>query len=305
MNKDWFSLKSTIKPFIKPVKKLLRPIVYRATDRRYFNGYQIRVPKNLCNSFKPFTNLTYEIEEWEALWKFGEPGKCYLDVGANIGVITVAMSKIAGDAGRVIACEPNPHIYSLLVNMIELNQCNNTLPLQSIVSDDFKMNKFFISDGPGLGAMSSLSANDPYSKAILLPSITVDSLTENDVTLDYIKIDAEGAEYKILTGSQRTLESSRPFVQVEVHGQYMEKIGGSVEALFQFMQQRSYKCVNIPTWREVPVNEFLSCTHCHALDHFTKQDMAYQGYGQVIFIPEERKNAFLKILPRKCPSCKN
>jgi FkbM family methyltransferase len=294
---------TSVKYFIKPVKKLLRPIFYGATDRRYFNGYQIRVPKNLCNLFKPFTNMEYEIEEWEALWKFGEPGKCYLDIGANIGVMTVAMSKIAGDTGRVIACEPTPHIYSLLVEMLEVNQCENTLPLQSIVSDEFTMNKFFVSAGSGLGAMSSLAKNDPDSKIILLPSITVDSLTENKVALDYIKIDAEGAEYKILTGSQRTLEISRPLVQVEVHGQYLEKIGGNVETLFQFMQQRSYKCVNIPTWREASVKEFLSCTHCHAQDQFTKADLAYQGYGQVIFIPEERKDAFLKIFPRKCKIC--
>jgi FkbM family methyltransferase len=294
---------SLLKSFIKPIKKLLRPMVYRATNIRYFNGYQIRVPKDLRDLFIPFTSMEYEIEEWEALWKFGQKGKCYLDIGANIGVITVAMSKIAGDNGRVIACEPNPHIYSLLVKMLEINQCQKALPLQSIVSDEFKMNKFYVSEGSNLGVMSSLSANDPDSKIILLPSITVDSLTENEVIIDYIKIDTEGAEYKILTGSQHTLDVSRPLVQVEVHGQFMQKIAGDVETLFNFMQQKAYKCINIPTWREVSAQEFLSCTHCHVQNPFTKKDLAYQGHGQVIFIPKERQDSFAKIVPRNCLVC--
>jgi FkbM family methyltransferase len=294
---------SLLKKGLRPMVRLLQAIAKRSTNIRYFNGQRIKMPWRVRHLFSPIRDHNYETEEWEALWKIGEPGQSFLDIGANIGIITAAMSMIAGPKGKVIACEPNPATYCLLVELLRLNQCINTLPLQILVLEEYGISKFFLSEFMSLGVMSAIVANDPYSKEIMIPAVTIDALSEYGRPFHYIKIDAEGSEYKILMGSRRTLERWRPVVQVEIHGQYIKNIGGTVELLFQFMQERSYKCINIPTWSEVDSHEYLSCTHCHAPEPFTGRDMAYQGYGQVAFVPSEKGDILARITRRPCTIC--
>ena len=48
-------------------------------------------------------------EEAELLKKLVNPGMQILDVGANIGLYTLLLSRLTGEAGRVFAFEPEPH----------------------------------------------------------------------------------------------------------------------------------------------------------------------------------------------------
>lgn len=92
-------------------------------------------------------------------------------------------------------------------------------------------------------------------------------------------------------------------VQVEVHNQYMHKLGDSFEKMWKFMDGSNYECINLATRQKISAAEFLQCTHCHAPDTFTGEDMAFQGYGQVIFIPKEREGALQKVTQRECKIC--
>jgi hypothetical protein len=121
--------------------------------------------------------------------------------------------------------------------------------------------------------------------------------------MDYIKIDAEGSEYLILLGAQSIIKNYRPIIQVEIHGQLLHESGGSVDDCFQLMRQYSYQIINIPTWSEVNADHFLSCTHCHVFDPLLGKDLAYEGYGQILFIPVERKELLLSITKRHCKVC--
>ncbi len=292
-----------VKVIGKPVVRRFWAITSELTNIRRFNGVPIRVPKRVGMSFKPFKNIKYEVEEWESVRKFGSPGQTFLDVGANAGIISVAMSKVAGSTGNVISCEPNPLTYQQLIETLKLNRCSNVLPSQTLLTDQCGTAQFFISTVDELGFRSSIIATDPACKKIVIPAVTVDSLIQGNGDLDYMKIDAEGAEYKILVGAQRTLDNSRPIVQVEVHGQQMEQIGDSIESLFVFMKDHHYRCINIPTWSEIERSQFMACTHCHIFDPLVGRDLAYEGYGQVVFIPVERDDLFVKISPRNCAVC--
>jgi hypothetical protein len=128
-------------------------------------------------------------------------------------------------------------------------------------------------------------------------------MVEPDTPLDYIKIDTEGAELRILRGARRTLTRQRPVVQIEVHGPFMAQGGDTVEALFQFMREHRFRIFNAATGQETTEKEFLTCTHCHAVRPFTGTDMAYEGYGQVVCIPEERPELFRSMEPRACRKC--
>lgn len=185
----------------KPVFHYLQRLVAYSTNIRYFNGEIIRVPDSIKKNWNPFHNHIYEIYGWEAVYEFGKAGDTFIDIGANIGIITVAMSRVAGQDGNVIACEPNPHAYRFLLDTFEVNQCYNAHSLQTLVLDEIGVFSFNISSADDLGVRSSIAYKDPGGKTVKLPGMTIDSFTEDGSQLDYIKIDAEGAEMRILTGA--------------------------------------------------------------------------------------------------------
>lgn len=282
--------------------RLFRAIAARCTHVRKFNHFRICLPNEISRRFEVFSDTSYEIEEWESLWTFGKPGSTFLDIGSNIGILTVAMSRIAGSKGTVIACEPHPHIYPLLLEVIRKNKCRNTIAMPTLILDQCTASRFYISPLGDFGVRSSAVAQDPGSHEVILPAVTLDTLMTVKA-VDYIKIDAEGAEYKILLGAEKTLKRSRPVIQVEIHGQYMPQDGASVPKLFELMRDRSYASVNVVTWEEVNADEFLKCTHCHVPDAFTNSDLAYAGYGHVVFIPSERRDLLENLKPRACRKC--
>jgi hypothetical protein len=128
----------------RPFKRRFWILASRLTSKRRINGVSIRVSGNVADIFKPFIDNHYEIEEWEALWKFGQNGQTFLDIGANAGVLTTAMSMIAGLHGHVIAFEPNPYTYYELINTLKLNQCSNVIPIQALVLDKVDIHPFYI-----------------------------------------------------------------------------------------------------------------------------------------------------------------
>lgn len=69
--------------------------------------------------------------------------------------------------------------------------------------------------------------------------ITLDTYTDERATPDVIKIDVEGAEYKVLEGANNVLDSSHPKLYVEVHPEYIKE--GSVEDLFQLLERNGYE----------------------------------------------------------------
>jgi len=289
-----------IKKFIEKGLSLILLLLLKISKKRYFNHYPIYLPDRVSDTFGRLTNVRYEPEEWKAVWHFGREGNCFLDIGANIGVITVAMSKVAGEKGEVISCEPNPKIYSLLLKVIKMNKCSNVMALEYVISDKCADIPFFISDSDTLEVSSSLIGNN-REKKVMARSITIDELFEQGHAFDYIKIDAEGAELRILEGAEKTIFTLRPVIQVELHGQYLGKFSDSLESILIFVKAHSYDLINAVTWEEFEISDYLYCTHHHVYDPLTGEDLSFRGYGQAFFIPKEKRGIFQ--LPEVSP-CK-
>ena len=57
------------------------------------------------------------------------------------------------------------------------------------------------------------------------------------VTPSFIKIDAEGAEYKILRSMQKIMDMHHPKLMIEIHLRHLEKLGVTLGSLFDFIEQ--------------------------------------------------------------------
>ena len=141
-----------------------------------------------------------------------QPGRTVLDIGANIGVHTVDMSRLAGASGVVHAFEPQRLVFHLLCANVALNSCANVFTHHAAVG--------------AAGGTLLVPALDPeqrhnYGGLSLLdsrpgepvPLITVDGLRLGDC--QFIKLDVEGMETEALRGAVATIGRFRPILYVE------------------------------------------------------------------------------------------
>ena len=156
------------------------------------------------------------------------PGARVFDIGAHQGVVAMMLAREVGSSGFVLAVEPNPHNAAVALKNRALNGMNQMEVLEAAVSDRSGTVVFNhgldgqLDDGTGAGGRMPVAC------------VTLDELAQRHGMPDFVMIDVEGAECKVLTGGKSVLLSNAD-IAVEVHvGHGLEKLGGSVEELLSF-----------------------------------------------------------------------
>jgi FkbM family methyltransferase len=177
-------------------------------------------------------------EEAELLKKLIRPGMRILDVGANIGLYTLLLSRLTGRAGSVFAFEPEPSLFSTLCENLEGNGVGNVTPFQCAAGDANGRATFqratFNSGDNRLGAAKSTGQNIEVEVARLDKMVPVQ-------TVDFIKLDVQGHELAALNGMQQLVASS-PNLRVlfEFWPLGLRSANASPESLFQFFHDRDF-----------------------------------------------------------------
>lgn len=143
----------------------------------------------------------FEQREIELLCSFIRPGDCVLDVGANIGLYSLALSRAVGPRGRVIAVEPDPDNRTLLRRNLLCNKCENVIVVQEALGDAEKTVHLYGSRDNCGGLSTADIAGVGADGAISVPMRRGESvLREIGATPRVAKIDVEGAEPLVLSG---------------------------------------------------------------------------------------------------------
>ena len=147
-------------------------------------------------------------------------GMTAIDMGANIGYVTLIMAELIGPSGRIYAVEPAPHNFKILSKNIEANgYANFVFPYQMGISNITGVSKFYVSDMSNLCSM----ANTKHSKSSIDITIsTLDDFIKDKEFPDFIKMDIEGHEVEALEGMYNTLKNAESPVKIlmEVHPMY-------------------------------------------------------------------------------------
>lgn len=150
----------------------------------------------------------------------------YVDVGANTGQHALFMS---GYADRVMCFEPFERVRRRLEERILVNQLSNVSVLPIALSAHQGVSIYYPPEGHNQGAGSLVPELSAGHRSIPLEVRTeagdkylVDQSASGPTIL---KIDVEGSELNVLQGLQRTLQSCRPAVILELSEFTRAKVG--------------------------------------------------------------------------------
>jgi len=144
-----------------------------------------------------------------------KPDFICLDIGANIGVMSLEMASAASN-GHVYAFEPSPTNYSNLCKNISLNAISNITPIPVGVGDQEGVVEFnYVPHVAGCSFISTTGVREGIQEQVQI--VTIDSIvSEKGISkVDFIKLDVEGAERRALIGSLATLKRFRPVMIME------------------------------------------------------------------------------------------
>jgi FkbM family methyltransferase len=139
-----------------------------------------------------------------------KPGEVVVDVGAHIGLYTLRAARDVGANGKVIAVEPDPQSYRILKDNIALNYLENVTAINAALSDTSGQKKFYACTDPSLSGFE-LQPEGRLREVAVVKVMSLDELLQAAglSEVDWMKIDVEGAELKVLQGGKRLLKDSK------------------------------------------------------------------------------------------------
>jgi FkbM family methyltransferase len=183
-------------------------LVLQMTD-----GTRIAVPSSLDSIT---TYVILEQEKWfekevAFLSRWLQPGMTAIDIGANLGVYSLPMARLVSP-GEVFAYEPASEPRGLLTRSKTLNGAGNLHLLEAALSDHARTGTLV------LGASSELNTlgGSGPGEQVAISTLDAEQRARGWRTIDFVKIDAEGEEERILAGATDFFARHAPLVMFEI-----------------------------------------------------------------------------------------
>jgi FkbM family methyltransferase len=157
---------------------------------------------------------SYEPRIAAVFGRYVKPGMAVVDIGANIGYLTMLLASLVGPSGLVVAVEPNPENIKLLEASRRVNGFDQVLVIQAAAGRQTALLALNVSHSNGMtgelpGNLDAIFASRP------VPCFALDAILPKDRPINLVKIDTEGAELNALIGMSQTIARDRPVIVSE------------------------------------------------------------------------------------------
>ncbi len=178
-------------------------------------------------------------------------GDVIIDVGANSGLYSIFYSKLIGNEGTVHAFEPDTTTFSLLLENLKLNGCNNVETYNFALSNKecsiemvaFNPADIKLKNTDSFKYIKEVEAFDISQENNSMKAFRLDDVKElNTATkIDYIKIDVEGAELLVLQGSINTILKHKPTIIFELSGEWTNRFNYKPYQVLVLLNELGYQ----------------------------------------------------------------
>jgi FkbM family methyltransferase len=218
--------------------------------RGKLHGYKMRLSLESWSERQTyFLGRYYDLHTQALAMICVRSGDTFIDVGGNIGMMTLLGSRLVGATGQVHPFEPNPLEGDRIRRTIEENGIGNvTLYRVGLADAPAELTLTVIAEHSGMGTFAEVGGDEARHVSARYPAKVVrgdDVLPPQLPGAVTIKIDVEGFECRVLRGLSATLAKYRPAVVTEVIRTHLVRAGNSVEELFDVMASHGYRAYAI------------------------------------------------------------
>lgn len=238
---DWIGSTDIVKIEIQD-KKVIFTTKYKNIE------YLEEPPKFFCDEddkrLAPIEILnfnTYERDEFEMICKLVPKEGNFFDIGGNIGFYSLHLSKIF-PCLQIYTFEPVPKTFSYLKNNVEINKSKNINIHNFGFSDKESDLKFYYyKTGSGNASSANLSPSSEVEELVCRVT-KLDTFTQkNNLSIDFIKCDVEGAELFVFQGGVQTIKKYRPIVFTEILRKWSSKFNYDPNEIFKLFLELDYQ----------------------------------------------------------------
>ncbi len=215
----------------------------------------------------------YEQNNMELLKKIIKPDAVCLDIGANIGVISLCLGYLAS-YGKVFAFEPSYHNFTFLVRNIIQNEVSNIMPLNyGLLDKECNIDFSYVEEVAGCSFIADTGIKEGVSEKIKCISLDAWDNAVGIDHIDFIKMDVEGSEIKALAGSMKTLKKFKPDLLIEFNPIPMKRFFNERPSQLFDILQKIYDRIYLISDRE---NELIIIDDFNHLENMLKKGKGWE-----------------------------
>lgn len=213
---------------------------------RWHSGTTVDLTLGNDNSLCLYVCGSFEPNEFAFLDRVLKPGMVFVDVGANDGYFTLFAARRVGPSGRVVAAEPSSRERAHLQRNLGRNGLDNVTVVPAAIGAASGLADLHLAHGvhAGHNTLGNFAHDDVVRAS--LERVPIERLDAVIARLglghvDFVKVDVEGAEARVIAGATTVLTSMRPLLLLEVNDKALRDQGNSAASLMTSLRDLGYE----------------------------------------------------------------
>jgi FkbM family methyltransferase len=187
----------------------------------------------------------WEIWLTTAMTRILKPGMIAIDIGANFGYYSLLMADLVGPAGRVVAVEPNAHVTPKLRASLALNGFSSRARVfeaaaGATASGSAKLYATLSEPKNATVVHDGFTVDPQIATISTVPRWTAEKVEREFGRIDFVKIDAEGAEVDVIAGLRPVLSKHTPNLVLEFNAARYSDPKGFLAEVSSFYSSVNY-----------------------------------------------------------------
>jgi FkbM family methyltransferase len=195
-----------------------------AAIRRRVGGVGLQLVPVGKIAFHAWSGLPFERAELEFVLRMLDPGTTFLDIGADIGLFSLAAGqKLRGRSFSIYACEACPSTFAILQKNLAQNELTEVRAIRAAFSSKTGEANLYV-NAALKDALNSFEDPSHISPEVAIPApiqtITLDDFVARQrlAHVDFMKVDVGGAEMLVFRGAKKLLQrTDAPLILYKGH----------------------------------------------------------------------------------------